>query len=274
MTPQTTLSARNAPMSWVSSGVGPAAKTLSAPVIEIFSSLQGEGLFVGRPQVFVRFAACHLACAYCDTPLTPAAQGAALTPVGHEGAAPVFVENPLTPEALMALLRPMLAATPHHSVSLTGGEPLLYGDFLRALLPVLRAHTPVYLETAGTHAEVLSDLLPWVDVIAMDIKLASATGQTSPVAAHARFLDVARRHPQTQTFVKLVVGPPPPEEEMAFIEAIVPPRGVPLVIQPVTRPDGSSASSAQTLQALQRRLARVFDDVRVIPQTHKLMGLA
>ena len=34
---------------------------------EIFTSIQGEGLYIGQKQIFVRFSRCNLSCAYCDT---------------------------------------------------------------------------------------------------------------------------------------------------------------------------------------------------------------
>ena len=34
---------------------------------EIFSSIQGEGPFVGYKQLFIRFCNCNLNCKYCDT---------------------------------------------------------------------------------------------------------------------------------------------------------------------------------------------------------------
>lgn len=36
-------------------------------VNEIFYSIQGESLFVGKPTVFVRLSSCNLRCSYCDT---------------------------------------------------------------------------------------------------------------------------------------------------------------------------------------------------------------
>ena len=43
------------------------AKSGRLPLVEVFYSLQGEGLRTGQATVFVRLAGCNLACDFCDT---------------------------------------------------------------------------------------------------------------------------------------------------------------------------------------------------------------
>ena len=40
-------------------------------IIEIFSSVQGEGRYVGCRQLFVRFEGCNINCQFCDTENAP-----------------------------------------------------------------------------------------------------------------------------------------------------------------------------------------------------------
>src|ERR1700760_4825663 len=94
----------------------PASTSVSgktAPLQEIFSSIQGEGVYVGKRQVFVRFAHCHLKCAYCDTPMTTADGHCHVeTPPGsgHIERHP----NPLQPETLVTLITDLLQTSLHH----------------------------------------------------------------------------------------------------------------------------------------------------------------
>lgn len=85
--------------------------------MEVFSSIQGEGLLVGKRQIFIRFAGCNLNCSYCDTPESrDPSCGEELSADQLQG----MVENLVTPD--------------FHSLSITGGEPLLYPDFIREFL--------------------------------------------------------------------------------------------------------------------------------------------
>lgn len=100
-------------------------------VKEMFGpTLQGEGAHAGRPCVFLRFAACNLACTWCDTDFAP------------EGA----VRR--TADEIVDALR-TLDRGASRMVVVTGGEPTLQWD--AALADALRiAGFRVHMESNGT----------------------------------------------------------------------------------------------------------------------------
>ena len=253
------------------------SKKPRAYLSEIFSSIQGEGLYVGARQVFLRFAGCNLSCSYCDTPASqssrPEACGVQDRPESLEMTS---VANPLDVETVAAHVTRMESAAPgHHSISLTGGEPLMQAGFLRELCPELRRlETLIFLESNGTLVKAIEDLLPNMDIVAMDYKLESAAGVKPDADLHRNFLRVAAGK---EVFVKAVVDASTRDEEIeecAGVVAVVD-RHIPLVIQPVTPVAGKPATppSGLRLAQLQRLASRFVGDVRVIPQCHKLLGL-
>ena len=251
----------------------------TAHVAEVFSSIQGEGLLVGRRQVFCRLYGCDLECVYCDTPASSAETGPCAverTPGERD-----FEElaNPFGPERLAELVA-RFDAPPglHHSVAITGGEPLLQADFVGAFAPLLRQRgLRTYLETNGVLPEALERTVDVFDIVSMDIKLPSAIGR-DVLAASEEFLRIARRHAgqagAPELFVKVVVTARTSDAELRRACEIVASvdGSVPLVLQPVT-PAGTVTdrpTPACILRAFD--VARtVLSDVRVIPQTHKLM---
>jgi 7-carboxy-7-deazaguanine synthase len=172
----------------------------------------------------------------------------------------------------------------HRFASLTGGEPLLQPAAVRTLARGLRERgTRVYLETHGLAVAALESVVETLDVVSMDWKLASDVRRASdprrgPVPEfhddHERFLRVARRAPEV--LVKVVVTPATGDAEIDALcdrVAAVDP-GTTLVVQPVT-PFGPvrEAPGAERLLALVARIARRLSDVRLVPQTHKLLGV-
>lgn len=249
----------------------PAIPKAEASLVEIFSSLQGEGILVGRRQVFIRFSGCHLNCDYCDTDFSATEQcKVERTP----GAGDIeLLPNPVALESVVELIQSWQTIAPqaHHSISLTGGEPLLYADTLTHWLPELRQLLPIYLETSGTLPDQLEILLPHIDWVSMDIKLPSLTGVATDWQAQQKFLQLAVR---TGCYVKVVVAEATPEEELLQAVDLVASvdSKVPLVLQPVTVAEKVGVSTARLLQ-FQTLVAARHSNVSVIPQTHRYLGV-
>ena len=181
--------------------------------------------------------------------------------------------NPVTPERVLELVAQLdRPRGVHQAVSLTGGEPLLQVEFVEALAPrIRRAGLDVYLETNGSLPAALSRVIGDISTVAMDLKLPAAAGQPTDWDAAREFLEIARR---TACFVKVVVTPEVSGNALADAAGLIADvdRGIPLVLQPAT-PHGPVKEPPSARQMLDLQAAAVeLDDVRVIPQTHKLMG--
>ena len=242
-----------------------------AVVVECFSSVQGEGVLVGLRQAFLRFSGCNLNCSFCDTPgMTMAPAGCLLeqTPGRRDF---ITAANPVSLERVAATIAGWTAVRPgvHHSISVTGGEPLLHGEILGEWLPVLRRILPIHLETNGTLPDALAPLIPHLDYIGMDIKLPSATGCGEFWDEHRAFLKLAAG---SGVYVKLVVDAGTEnwevERSCELVAGVDP--AIPLILQPMTLPDGRVSVPPLRMLELQE-LTGSLREVRVIPQTHKFM---
>ena len=124
---------------------------MKAPIIEIFSSFQGEGLLIGERQIFVRFAGCNLNCNYCDTNDSKSEKSGRL----------------MTPEEVTSEINKLI--TPDcRSISFTGGEPSLYPEFISEVSKNFNLN--IMLETNGTLPENI-DSIERLDMVSLDIKL-------------------------------------------------------------------------------------------------------
>ncbi len=118
-------------------------------VAEVFSSIQGEGVSLGLPSVFVRLQGCSVGCAWCDTKYSwDPKKGHALT--------------------FAAVLEKVRAADPDNVV-VTGGEPLEHPAFVPLVVALHDAGKRVEVETAGV------DVPPAVPVDQWNVSLKLAS---------------------------------------------------------------------------------------------------
>ena len=217
-----------------------------AKIKEVFASIQGEGPFIGYKQLFIRFCGCNLACNYCDTDFR------------------TVDSKDYTIEELINITK---KNSDCHSVSLTGGEPLLNTGFLKEFLP--QCPLPVYLETNATLAGELGEIIDFVDYIAADIKLASCAGGNDLFSEHDRFFAVAA--PQ-KLFAKIVFDANITDEEINNCCKLGAKYNIELILQPKTTGSNIDMSSEYVELVLDKFLKK-YKKVRLIPQVHKYLHL-
>lgn len=150
------------------------------PVVELFASINGEGVLAGQLAVFVRFRGCNLNCSYCDTQWA------------NQPDAPI---TPMTAEQI----RDAILATGVSLVTLTGGEPLCQPQ-LRELLTLLAQEPTLHMEIETNGSRDLTPLLDIPNVtFTMDYKLAG-----SDMEKHMRLANFPLLRPQDT--VKFVVS--------------------------------------------------------------------
>src|SRR5688572_9174526 len=155
---------------------------VAAPVMEVFASIQGEGAYVGEPQVLVRLRGCPLRCRWCDTPGSwtlareESAHVAAVAGARREGAW-------ATPFQVACWIREVEPSGPR-TVSVTGGEPLMWPEFVLGLRGVI-GERRLHLETGGGHPQSLARALEAVDHVSLDLKLPSDLRAPVPLATPA-----------------------------------------------------------------------------------------
>lgn len=222
------------------------------PVVELFHSVQGEGVRSGEPATFIRLAGCNLRCTWCDTPYSWSADGL-------RDAAPMRIDA-------------IAAAVRERAVVLTGGEPMLHHRRLPALIAGLRGRGVEHV-TVETNATVFDPVLaPLVDLWSLSPKL-PGSGEALDRATVSRFLAEVPGRVQ----LKLVIASLPGDWDAMWreLDAIGLPAGVPLLVQP----DGTRTDYDAALRELAEHV--LADDaldgdvprrarVRVTPQLHRI----
>lgn len=213
---------------------------------EIFTSIQGEGPFIGYKQLFIRLCGCNLNCSYCDTDFNP------------------DNSKEYTVEELADICD---KNSDCHSISLTGGEPLLHVDFIKELGN--KCQLPLYLETNGTLTEKLKEIIDYITYISADIKLPSATGLKPLWEEHEEFFAVAS---EKILFAKVVFDKNINDFEIHKITHLCKRYGIELILQPMMR-GNIPVIDSDFMQTVLNKCLKIHTQTRLIPQVHKFINV-
>ena len=141
------------------------------PLIEVFYSIKGEGLWTGTPMLFLRFAGCNQSCTFCDTP------SAKQMDLSHEQ---ILKElNNLSRDC--------------HRIVITGGEPNIHD--LRSLFNFLHDFGfDLHMETNGQWTEYIQHNIEGIDFLTISPKSIDRLSQ----AAFDRCDEVKYPYPQDE----------------------------------------------------------------------------
>ena len=99
-------------------------------IVEMFTSIQGESSYAGRPCFFIRTAGCNLNCSYCDTEYAKSADAGKFFSIEN------LIEEAKTANAAI--------------VEITGGEPLLQEGIEDLCRGLIDTGFTVLVETNGS----------------------------------------------------------------------------------------------------------------------------
>jgi 7-carboxy-7-deazaguanine synthase len=212
-------------------------------VCEIFYSIEGEGLEVGKPYVFVRLAGCNLRCKWCDTKYA-----------WNES-----VSVGMTVDRVIREIERYGCS----NVSITGGEPLLQAVEVYNLIN--EGYNWFFqINTNGTlYSEDVFDI---VDLITMDCKCPSSCEKSDLNVIKKTYENYAGK-----AQFKFVISNAADYEYATSIILTLELQHVPIIFQPEW---GSGMKWRRQLIELVKNDAQVWSndyDVRVIPQVQKVI---
>ena len=200
-------------------------------ITEIFHSIQGEGLLMGIPMIFIRTNGCNLRCKWCDSTYT------------FTGGKEIPLQE----------LVDTASGAGEEWICLTGGEPLLQREAPEFVRAVTRAGKKVLIETSGS---LPVDEYTKIENVAidMDVKTPSSGEEKSLRLGNIELL-------RKSDYIKFVIAD---ENDYAFATDFLSKHHLrcEAVFQPAWGTDIKWLAESVLKQGL---------NVRVLPQLHKII---
>ncbi|AEB94419.1 MULTISPECIES: 7-carboxy-7-deazaguanine synthase QueE [Metallosphaera] len=204
-------------------------------IVEIFTSIQGEGTLIGRPSNFVRLAGCNLRCVWCDTKNSWM----------REDGEPMEIEDILSK-----------LSTSVKWTTITGGEPLLQ-DILPLAVSLKNKGFRVAIETNGT-LKPKPELRKVVDIFSVSPKLLNS--------GHRLKYDFSD---DWATYYKFVIVNA--KEDLKEVKDFVDRQHIdPEKV--IVQPDGNRLDYVYALRELSDAVMELGLPFRVLPQLHRIIS--
>jgi 7-carboxy-7-deazaguanine synthase len=239
-----------------------ATSGIRAKLSEIFTSIEGEGILFGTKTMFVRLAGCPLKCYWCDTPYALPMDSGIDYPIDE---AKELISKRLQPNT--------------YKVNFTGGEPLVQYQVVIELAKFVRQKgLRIYLESACYDAVRFAKVLPYVDLCKVEFKLrdSKVVNENQYYNLLKNELDCLKQSVRSckTTYIKVVVTNSSNLNEFKEIVHEVfrmakPSELAGFIIQPSYTVD---EPTLDVLFGFYDAVYPLFDQVRVVPQLHKIMG--
>ena len=176
-------------------------------ISEMFVSIQGEGINIGQPQLFIRLTGCNIDCDYCDTDTSKF--------------------RVLRTEKVLELIENEKEKHFFKQVSITGGEPLIQAELIRPLLERINSEYKIMLETNATLPDELEKIIDYVDTVSADLKL---DYHSKNPEIFDRFMEIATKK---EAYIKIVYN----SRQIELLKKMLPTAlkyNIPVYLQPMT----------------------------------------
>ncbi len=230
---------------------------------EIFTSIEGEGAFFGTKTMFVRLAGCPLKCHWCDTPY----------------AIPMDSGNKYTVDEIKEMISRDLQENTF-KVNFTGGEPLAQHEAVIELAKFVRDKKSIktYLESACYDSARFAKVLPYIDICKIEFKTRDAKATDDKyynnlLKNEIECLKIAIEKGKMPYIKVVVTNSTDPEgfrDLVRQVFKVASPKNIAgFIIQPSHKTD---EPVLDRLFAFYDAVYPFYDQVRVVPQLHKIIG--
>ncbi len=235
---------------------------MNVRIFEIFTSIEGEGIFYGTKTLFVRLAGCPFTCFYCDT----------------KESLPLDSGKEFSIEDAITEIDSQIQSNTF-KVNFTGGDPLLQHQAVALLAKNIQDRKiPTYLESSCFDVDRFNHVLPFIDYVKIEFK--TRESEFVDIQHYEKLISESLKclessiNLQKITYIKIVVSSKTKITDFNnLVENIFKIRNSEKISGFIIQPTyGISEPSLEQLMEMYDCVFPKFRDVKIVPQLHKFIG--